>query len=566
MALYANPVLSIPKLPRGGTAHLAVAIQNLCLITLRAPSPFPAMLFLLLTAAASQHASSIPVADSTSGQINDFGSQLLTRSVVPFPTMPDNGAPFNPAHYRTTQQIVLSCLVTIFACTWVSMHPNVPDPDNTGWQNLLSRVRTMFFALVGPEFVVIWALRQRLGAARHMEEYNLRIGLKPRPFSLLQCAMDWFRVPQGGFTPLKSVEPGWTLTHGFLLEMQGLVQLNQNGEPEGGDPYFEDRPGIVSTVDHLHGHHFTMSENEINDKSKGDAFTKFVVVIQTSWFILQCVARWVQRLYVSELEIITLAFAVLNIITYALWWNKPQNMRVAIPIHIVGNPSHTGFARVADGKEEDDCEVIEIAHPSEDRSDTQASAEKSGSGVGSERLGRCWSLICLFFNTYLYFIQAVIQPINILPAFCLMMGDNGLVFKASPSVRATFYSSNQGTAERKVSSAIGLVGALFGGVHLIPIWLCSFPSDTERIMWMSGSIWMTIQPMMFSRVLSAWFYVGGPLPQPWDDILVQIPHTIGFVQYVICRLILMGLAFSSLRGLPPGAYLNIEWSTFFPHV
>ena len=65
---------------------------------------------------------------------------------------------------RTIWNIVWSCLVTTFACTWVAVHPNVPRPGqqaNRRWYSRpLRRVRIMLCALIGPEFVLFWAWRQ----------------------------------------------------------------------------------------------------------------------------------------------------------------------------------------------------------------------------------------------------------------------------------------------------------------------------------------------------------------------------------------------------------------------
>ena len=40
------------------------------------------------------------------------------------------------------------------------------------------------------------------------------------------------------------------------------------------------------------------------------------------------------HLPVTELEVVALAFAALNIVTYAFWWNKPQNMGCAIRVQV----------------------------------------------------------------------------------------------------------------------------------------------------------------------------------------------------------------------------------------
>ncbi|KAH0579960.1 hypothetical protein H2248_002780 [Termitomyces sp. 'cryptogamus'] len=67
----------------------------------------------------------------------------------------------------------------------------------------------------------------------------------------------------------------------------------------------------------------TITEDELKDRSKGDWFSKSLLLLQVTWFILQILVRRVQHLAITELEIATLAFAILNFATYIFWWNKP---------------------------------------------------------------------------------------------------------------------------------------------------------------------------------------------------------------------------------------------------
>lgn len=73
-------------------------------------------------------------------------------------------------------------------------------------------------------------------------------------------------------------------------------------------------------------------EEDIKDKGKGDGLSKGLVVGQTLWFIAQCLSRWQQGLVVTELELVTLAFAALNGAIYFLWWHKPLDVQRAMPI------------------------------------------------------------------------------------------------------------------------------------------------------------------------------------------------------------------------------------------
>ena len=74
-----------------------------------------------------------------------------------------------PAYQRTIWGILWSCLATIFACSWVSIHPNIPAPNESSWRIFLRRLELMFWAVVSPEMIITWALRQWSGA-RHLEK------------------------------------------------------------------------------------------------------------------------------------------------------------------------------------------------------------------------------------------------------------------------------------------------------------------------------------------------------------------------------------------------------------
>ena len=82
-------------------------------------------------------------------------------------------------HSRTVWNIIWSCLATIFSCTWVAVHPNMPCPKQREAKNrfqrwirnpLLSfaehRLPLFICALLVPEYVLAWAIRQYLRARK----------------------------------------------------------------------------------------------------------------------------------------------------------------------------------------------------------------------------------------------------------------------------------------------------------------------------------------------------------------------------------------------------------------
>jgi len=55
---------------------------------------------------------------------------------------------------RTLWSIIYSCLATIFACTWVSYHPDIPDRTHTRWRIRVTRLLTVLLAFLVPEVTV----------------------------------------------------------------------------------------------------------------------------------------------------------------------------------------------------------------------------------------------------------------------------------------------------------------------------------------------------------------------------------------------------------------------------
>lgn len=76
---------------------------------------------------------------------------------------------------RTVLGILWSCIATTFACTWVSVHPNVPFKGEGKWTLLGRRIYLMFFSILAPEIMVMWAFKQWRGARMIREVVNKAI-------------------------------------------------------------------------------------------------------------------------------------------------------------------------------------------------------------------------------------------------------------------------------------------------------------------------------------------------------------------------------------------------------
>jgi hypothetical protein len=67
---------------------------------------------------------------------------------------------------RTLANMIYSSLATIFACVWVSVHPNVPGRTDSSFEKWIMRAKLMVIALIAPEVIVLMAMRQRSVASQ----------------------------------------------------------------------------------------------------------------------------------------------------------------------------------------------------------------------------------------------------------------------------------------------------------------------------------------------------------------------------------------------------------------
>ncbi|KAF9557973.1 hypothetical protein CPC08DRAFT_692672 [Agrocybe pediades] len=201
---------------------------------------------------------------------------------------------------RSLWDIVWGCLATIFACSWVAVHPNLPSPADGKVKITLRRIELMLFTIIAPELVILWAVNQ-WSCARSVEK--------------------------------KYKDRGWTKVHGYFIQMGGFMLF------EG-----DQRKGVLTLTRfeellQLGRIQFpSISEEDILDRSKGDGLGKALVVVQTTWFIIQCLARLIQHLDLTELELFTAALAVLNGAMYLFWRKKPLSVGISIPVYLLPSP------------------------------------------------------------------------------------------------------------------------------------------------------------------------------------------------------------------------------------
>ncbi|KAF7974346.1 hypothetical protein HWV62_12412 [Athelia sp. TMB] len=117
----------------------------------------------------------------------------------------------------------------------------------------------------------------------------------------------------------------WQTMHAFFIIMGGYQFYGENGPI---CPVFT--KNAVELV--RRGRLVAPSRDELANQSKGDALSKGVAILQTLWFVMQCIARRIEHLPLTNLEVMTLAYTVITVAMYVVWWEKPLNVSCAVRV------------------------------------------------------------------------------------------------------------------------------------------------------------------------------------------------------------------------------------------
>ncbi|KAF8645290.1 hypothetical protein AX16_007927 [Volvariella volvacea WC 439] len=416
----------------------------------------------------------------------------------------------DPTQTRTLFDILYSCIGVILLCTYISMHHNIPDQDDSWAKVTWLKLRTTLYALIVPELVMMWAIRQWI-MARNIARQNS--------------------------------DRGWTKTHGFFVQMGGLVQ-----KESGGEVGYR----VVCDPKKLTGMKIPcIPEKEIQDHGKGDLLAKAIVVIQTTWFVAQCIARRVQGLALTEIELVTLAFATLNVVTYGLWWNKPLN--VGYPIYFDANGN-----RVDGPLADNDGPQIRVQEGAwyeklwGDMKDYVA-----GCGEVWHRMKESWQASLRQQGV----MKAIWEKVIMLPFSAVFAPLFDMITHLKAENRPTsvhpFYAASPSDSDHMFAIVIGsVIGILFGAIHLIG-WNFQFPTIIELWLWRVSALVLTIIPFLFTISLSA---------INKNEALFVLFSGSAPPLYFSARIVLLFLAFFTLRSLPDSAYQNVTWTEFIPHI
>ncbi|KAF7970316.1 hypothetical protein HWV62_24388 [Athelia sp. TMB] len=444
-------------------------------------------------------------------------------------------------HCRSLASIVTSCLGTIFACVWVAVHKNIPGPKQSWISVQVESLKVVLMTLLVPEWVLAWAVRQFLRAqqiATELEKVRLdpikgggggdngSVGddergggnerddhhetrlLDRHPNSESVAEQPPFAVELWDLEKkLGRTDQSWTIVHGFFIIMGGF-HYYRDGEPMWPIPFTADRTG----TEYRHKDVLTLVKSrslvpptveELGDRSKGDTLSKAVAVCQTLWFVTQCIARRAQGMVVTNLEIMTLAYTVITVAMYAAWWHKPLNVRC--PVRIVGNL------------------------PREEQKYQFAWTDTIDYVIGER--------------------------------------DYWITLHTQDRV-PTFWSdcfSNNGNIPFHADVIALSVAMVFGAIHCAA-WSYTFPSLAEKTSWRASALAISVIPIPMVAALALFDPFSATVGTNFFDRIVIFCMGLCGLLYIIARIILLTISFTTLRHLPLSAFQTVQWTTFVPHI
>ncbi len=200
---------------------------------------------------------------------------------------------------RGTFEIIYDCVCTIVLCSWSCLCLNIPRAGASRQHVLALKLQWQIFTIFFPELSLSLAAEQWESANQAVEKFS-DLGYREH----------------------------WSMQHAFFADMGGILLQTPDF------PAFPvDSQQLAYLVERQYLAMPHLSHTEIADKNKTDGFSRFLAVLQLSWFSIQCVGRWIQGIGLSTLELSTVAFILCTLNMYFFWHFKPCGMQSRITLY-----------------------------------------------------------------------------------------------------------------------------------------------------------------------------------------------------------------------------------------
>jgi hypothetical protein len=331
----------------------------------------------------------------------------------------------------------------------------------------------------------------------------------------------------------------WSLMHSYLGNMGGIkVQvIGKSNMPSWEIITSFQLANCCAGSDHDPLAEFELTEAEILDKSKADGLLKALAVLQVTWTLISIVNRWIEKLPVTQLEVVTAAFAMFAIATYAACWFKPKDItipfRINKPVDWDSLPQHCLFRQGRRGGQSFIDRIFnpENIVPEEYSHPVRRGSKISGTYEWLNQTFRAW-----------YRNESILRSQRI----------------SNDAVRSV-----ESTSLMAILLAVSTL--ILGGLHCIA-WNLDFPTVLERNLWRAAAVSSALLPAISVVIDVSSDIARNVAYTRLSSVLLNaskfVKILMGFL-YPIPRLAILVLIFTSLRAVPSAVY-DDSWTKFLP--
>jgi len=306
----------------------------------------------------------------------------------------------------------------------------------------------------------------------------------------------------------------------------------------------------------------------ISEKNKGRGLVRFITVCQILWFSLNSIARVVQHLDLTTMELSTLAFIICTLGTYVLWASKP--MDVENPIILTPNTRIRDMLTRASDRARDPYKATPLDFVPRERSS--------------------WYLYWTYWMNIIRKLRLMHPlkraPIDMIPDdnFPPLSGiTHGVLFLFQASYAAVLFIGWNYIVPTEIECLLWRISTVCTLAAITLYWVVDVYSwhlhsfvrrFTKRDKPYQKSDTEIVIPVPRSRLngrirsCPAHFRNNSSLYDSHMDIPLKalIPVTLLGIGYYVARAYVILEDWINLRALPPSAYATVSWSAFLVHV
>ena len=407
---------------------------------------------------------------------------------------------------RGTLNILWSCVITIFLCSWSVLCLNIPESGRGRWGFLKYKFRWQAFAIFFPEVVVSMAAEQWESANQSVQTFKTL-----------------------GF-------PQWTMRHAFFADMGGF-SLQSPDFPS----FPVDSEQLAYLVEKKYLQYPGNDAKTIGDRNKADGFARVVTSVQITWFSIQCVMRWQQQLSLSTLEITTFATILATLNSLFFRYHKPLDVETPILLRMerriadvlidAGDRAREPYSRTPLDFLKSPPTSTSIVAPFWFGMGVAFNLDKESRSRPIQRFGNSKTRPPAGITT-----RETIYGIVVWAVYC---GVHLISWNQIYPTQAELYLWR--------ASNVILLGLLAIYLLVIPIGIVVARPFSRR--WLANEVSTPLE-------------VAAQLPK-WAQIMIHVPF---LVIYLAARSYILLEGLISLRSLPLQAYVEIDWPNFLPHI